>query len=168
MTQWQLRQLALVCAVALSGETAFAASKTVDMKLHIVINAPLPCTITGSEVEFGNVLITDIESGNYQQKVGYSLNCSGRVSDFLKLQIQGTAVNINGESVLQTSVADLGIRLQSATDSTIIPPGTTDWLPFQYRADSIPGIQAVLVKKNGVTLTGGEFNAAATLVVDYQ
>ncbi|MDI5448883.1 hypothetical protein MJL27_25835, partial [Salmonella enterica subsp. enterica serovar Anatum] len=42
-----------------------------------------------------------------------------RVSDYLKLQIQGNAVTINGESVLQTDVDGLGIRLQTATDGAL-------------------------------------------------
>lgn len=38
----------------------------------------------------------------------------------------------------------------------------------QYAAGSGPAIEAIPVKNNGVTLTGGAFNAGATLVVDYQ
>ncbi|WP_337233032.1 fimbrial protein, partial [Vibrio cholerae] len=59
------------------------------------------------------------------QAVGYRLSCNGRVSDYLKLQIQGNAVTINGESVLQTDVDGLGIRLQTATDGALISPGNT-------------------------------------------
>lgn len=169
MTQWRLRLFTLALTGLLSsGEPLMAGDKEVMLTLHVVINAPPPCTVTGGEVEFGNVITTGIDGVNNVKKVGYSLNCNGRLSDFLKLQIQGTAVAINGESVLQTDVSGLGIRLQMTDDNTLIPPGTTDWLPFQYRDDAAPGIKATLVKDNTVTLTGGEFNAVATLVVDYQ
>lgn len=169
MTQWRLRLLTLALTALLSGAAPLMASdKEVTLTLHVVINAPPPCTVTGGEVEFGNVATTSVDGVNNAKKVGYSLYCTGRLSDFLKLQIQGTAVVINGESVLQTDVPGLGIGLQMADDNTLIPPGTTDWLPFQYRDDAAPGIKAILVKENNVTLTGGEFNAVATLVVDYQ
>ncbi|MDI5161098.1 fimbrial protein, partial [Salmonella enterica subsp. enterica serovar Anatum] len=62
----------------------------------------------------------------------------------------------------------LGIRLQTATDGALVSPGNTQWLSFQYSGGSGPAIEAIPVKDNGVTLTGGAFNAGATLVVDYQ
>lgn len=83
---------------------------------------------------------------NYRQAVGYRLSCNGRVSDYLKLQIQGNAVTINGESVLQTDVDGLGIRLQTATDGALISPGNTQWLSFQYSGGSGPAIEAIPVK----------------------
>ncbi len=168
MTQWRLRLFTLALTMLLSGGTPLmAGNKEVTLKLHVVINAPPPCTVTGGEVEFGNVIIPGINGANNLKPVDYSLSCNGRLSDFLKLQIQGTAIAISGESVLQTDKSGLGIRLQTS-DGTLIAPGTTDWLPFQYSGSNEPEIQAVLVKDGNVTLTGGEFNAVATLVVDYQ
>lgn len=170
MTRGWLRLTALGVAWVLScmaGEL-LAANKTVNMKLTVVINAAPPCTVTGGTVEFGDVMTTNVDGTNYQQAVGYSLSCTGRISDFLKLQFQGTAITINGESVLQTDVPGLGIRLQNAADKSLITPGSATWLPFQYTGGDGPAIQAVPVKSNGVTLTGGAFNAGATLVVDYQ
>lgn len=166
MTRWRLRLLPFALVAMLNGGNA--ADKTVNMRLKISINALPPCSITTDNVEFGNVLTTKVNGTNYQQKLNYSLDCSSRINDFLKLQIQGTAVVINGESVLETDVPGLGIRLQMGNDNKLIPPGLTDWLPFQYQGSSGPDIQAVLVKNSNVTLTGGEFNAVATLVVDYQ
>lgn len=170
MTRGWLRLAMTGGALVFSGIAGdlLAASKTVNMKLTVVINAPPPCTVTGGTVEFGDVMTTKVNGENYLQAVGYSLSCNGRLSDFLKLQIQGTAITINGESVLQTDVPNLGIRLQNAADRSVIPLGSGIWLPFQYTGSSGPEIQAVPVKSNGVTLTGGAFNAGATLVVDYQ
>ncbi|MFN0460480.1 fimbrial protein [Salmonella enterica subsp. enterica serovar Infantis] len=170
MRQWRLRLGTVTCAAMLSAVSIplAAGSKTVNMTLTIVVNAAPPCTVTGGEVEFGNVLTTKVDGVNYRQAVGYRLSCNGRVSDYLKLQIQGNAVTINGESVLQTDVDGLGIRLQTATDGALISPGNTQWLSFQYSGGSGPAIEAIPVKNNGVTLTGGAFNAGATLVVDYQ
>lgn len=162
--------LAILLGVACCGgfAPASAVNKTVNMKLIIAINAPMPCTINGATVEFGDVLIKLIDGGNLTQPVNYGLNCSGRLSDYLKLQIQGTAVTINGESLLQTTTSGLGIRLQTKADKTLVPIGSTDWLNFQYAGGSGPELEAVLVKNSGATLQAGEFSAAATLVVDYQ
>lgn len=170
MSRWRLRLMPFVFAAMLCGGGApvMAANKTVNMKLLVVVNASPPCSVTAGEVEFGNVVTTKVNGTSYQQKVGYNLNCRGRISDLLRLQIQGTATTINGESVLKTDVSGLGIRLQTGNDNTLLPPGTTNWLPFEYHDDAGPAIKAVLVKDNNVTLTGGEFNAAATLIVDYQ
>ncbi|QLR78161.1 fimbrial protein [Citrobacter freundii] len=170
MTRGWLRLAMVGGALVFSGMAGelLAANKTVNMKLTVVINAPPPCTVTGGTVEFGDVLTTKVDGVNFLQPVGYSLSCNGRLSDFLKLQIQGTAITINGESVLKTNVPNLGIRLQNVADKSVIPPGSVAWLPFQYTGGSGPAIQAVPVKTNGVTLTGGAFNAGATLVVDYQ
>jgi len=147
---------------------ANAVNKTVNMKLVIAINVPMPCTVSGATIEFGNVQIQQIDGSNFTQPVDYGLNCSGRLSDYLKLQIQGTAVTINGESLLQTSVSGLGIRLQTKAGKSLVPIGSTDWMNFQYTGGSGPELEAVLVKNSGETLPAGEFSAAATLVVDYQ
>lgn len=171
MGMMRLREAIIVGAALLCGAMTppvLAANKAVNMSLTVVINAAPPCTITGGTVEFGDVLTTKVNGENYLQTVGYSLSCSGRLSDFLKLQIQGNAIVVNGESVLQTDVPGLGIRLQTASDKTLIAPGSNTWLPFQYTGSNGPEIQAIPVKNNGLTLTGGAFNAGATLVVDYQ
>ncbi|SUH39507.1 minor fimbrial subunit [Salmonella enterica subsp. enterica] len=96
MRQWRLRLGTVTCAAMLSAVSMplAAESKTVNMTLTIVVNAAPPCTVTGGEVEFGNVLTTKVDGVNYRQAVGYRLSCNGRVSDYLKLQIQGNAVTI--------------------------------------------------------------------------
>ena len=96
MRQWRLRLGTVTCAAMLSAVSMplAAGSKTVNMTLTIVVNAAPPCTVTGGEVEFGNVLTTKVDGVNYRQAVGYRLSCNGRVSDYLKLQIQGNAVTI--------------------------------------------------------------------------
>lgn len=166
----RLRELVLLLSLSpiLATPAIAATSKTVNMKLTVLINGVPPCTITGGTVEFGTMLLGKVDGSNYMQPVKYSLNCSGRVSDYLKLQIQGTSMTVNGETVLKTDKPSLGIRLQTADDKTLVPIGTSSWLNFQYTSSSGPSLQAVPVKVSGTTLTAGEFNAAATMVVDYQ
>lgn len=139
MRQWRLRLGTVTCAAMLSAVSMplAAGSKTVNMTLTIVVNAAPPCTVTGGEVEFGNVLTTKVDGVNYRQAVGYRLSCNGRVSDYLKLQIQGNAVTINGESVLQTDVDGLGIRLQTATDGALISPAIRNGCHFNTAAAAV-------------------------------
>ena len=167
MMQLRLSSLGVLLSASLV-LSAQAADKTVNMTLNIIVNGPPPCTITGGTVEFGTMLLSKVDGSNYKQPVSYSLDCSARVSDYLKLQIQGTALTVNGESVLATDTANLGIRLQQASDASLVPVGDSEWLRFQYTGSSGPVLEAVPVKVSGSTLTAGEFNAAATMVVEYQ
>ncbi|EFO5055493.1 fimbrial protein, partial [Escherichia coli] len=41
------------------------------------------------------------------------------------------------------------------------------WLPFNF-SSGVPVLEAVPVKQSGTTLAAAEFNASATIVVDYQ
>lgn len=168
---WSIRRLWCLAALALGiGAVAplHATSKTVNMKLIVLVNAAPPCTITGGTVAFGNVLTTLVDGVNYVQPVSYTLNCSGRVSDYLKLQIQGTSLTVNGESVLKTSATGLGIRIRQAGNKTLVPIGSTQWQNFTYTSASGIALEAVLVKASGTTLKAQDFSASATLVVDYQ
>ncbi len=53
------------------------------------------------------------------------LNCDGRASDYLKLQIQ-TTTTISGEQVCKTFAQGLGIRIQQAGNKQLVPAGITD------------------------------------------
>lgn len=158
--------LALACASLVT--QAGAVSKTVDMKLIVLVNGAPPCTITGATVSFGTVLTTGVGSEDYVQPIKYSLSCNGRASDYLKLQVQGTSMTLNGESVLKTNVSGLGIRIQQASDQTMVPIGSSSWLNFTYASTSGVALEAALVKASGTELKAQDFSAAATLVVDYQ
>ena len=87
--------------------------------------------------------------------------------DDLRLNMQATTTVINGETVIDTGIAGFGIRIQKASDHSILDltPGT--WLPFNFSSGA-PALEAVPVVQSGVTLTAAEFSASATIVVDYQ
>ena len=57
--------------------------KQVDLTLRILVDGPPPCSVKGSAVEFGNVVINRIDGTNYQQDAKYTLNCGNKVSDDL-------------------------------------------------------------------------------------
>ena len=140
--------------------------KQVDMTLRILVDGPPPCSVKGSAVEFGDVYISKINGANYRQDAKYTLNCSNRASDDLQMQLKGNTTVINGETVLSTDIAGLGVRIENAADNSLFAVGENTWAPFNVNTQ--PQLKAVPVKQSGVELTPSEFNASLTMVVDYQ
>ena len=138
----------------------------VDLTLRILVDGPPPCSVKGSAVEFGNVVINRIDGTNYQQDAKYTLNCGNKVSDDLRMQLKGNTAVINGETVLSTDIAGLGVRIENAADNSLFAVGENNWTPFNVNTQ--PQLKAVPVKQSGVQLTPSEFNATMTMVVDYQ
>ena len=89
--------------------------KQVDLTLRILVDGPPPCSVKGSAVKFGNVIINRIDGTNYQQDAKYTLNCGNKVSYDLRMQLKGNTAVINGETVLSTDIAGLGVRIENAT-----------------------------------------------------
>jgi type 1 fimbria pilin len=126
---------------------------------------PPPCTINNNQtirVDFGDeVMTTRIDGVNYKQTIAYSLNCEIQKSNALKMSIQGNTAGF-GTGLLRTNKSDLGIALYYETQRLNI----NTW--FNYTYPNQPVLYAVPVKRSGATLTGGEFTASATLLIDYQ
>ena len=158
--------LAVSGIALLAWNVASAETKPVNLELRVLVDAPPPCTVTGSAVEFGDVLIASIDGNNYRQNAGYTLDCSGRLSDDLRMQLKGTTTTVNGETVLDAGIAGFGIRIENAADNSLFSIGENNWTPFNVNTQ--PQLKAVPVKQSGVQLTPSEFNATMTMVVDYQ
>lgn len=154
----------LACNVA--GNVASAETRPITLELKVRVDAPPPCTVTGSAVEFGDVLIASIDGNNYRQNAGYTLDCSGRLEDDLRMQLKGITTTVNGETVLDAGIAGFGIRIENAADNSLFSIGKNNWTSFTF--NSLPQLKAVPVKQSGVQLTPAEFNASMTMVVDYQ
>ncbi len=58
----------LICTTV--GELTYAGSKPVNMVLRVQVDGPPPCTVTGSDVDFGDVLIRRIDGSQYLQDAG--------------------------------------------------------------------------------------------------
>jgi len=153
----------LVSIMSIWNFSAGAAMSTVQVKVTVV--APPPCIINGDktiDVDFGtNVITKNVDGINYLRLVDYSLECNGNFSNAMKLMVMGNQTFFD-TSALQTNIADFGIALRANGQ----PLTTNNWVQFTY--PDKPVLQAVPVKKAGATLTGGEFNAGATLMVAYQ
>jgi type 1 fimbria pilin len=137
----------------------------VPVNIRGTVIIPPPCTINNNQtirVDFGDeVMTTRIDGVNYKQAITYSLSCDIQKSNNLKMSIQGTVASFNS-ALLRTDKNGLGIALYRGTQ----PLNANTW--FNYTYPSKPELYAVLVKQSGATLTGGEFTAAATLLIDYQ
>ncbi|WP_447880180.1 fimbrial protein [Serratia fonticola] len=142
---------------------AWAAS-TATVTVTVTVVAPPPCVINDGrpiEVEFGDVMTTQVDGDNYKMPVNYTLSCTGGTSNAMKLQVKGTGAAFDA-TVLQTNKAGFGIELRQGAGKQAV----NDGLNFTY--PNKPELWAVPVKQSGVTLTGGDFRAGATMAVDYQ
>lgn len=139
-------------------------ASTTTITVKVMVLAPPPCTINDNKaitVEFGDVITTRVDGSNYRMPVNYSLLCTGSSTNAMTLQVQGNGATFDGE-VLKTNQVGLGIALQQGG----LPVGINRPLNFTYPTK--PDLWAVPVKQSGVTLTGGEFTASATMKVNYQ
>lgn len=141
------------------------AANAMPVNIRGTIILPPPCTINNNQtirVDFGDeVMTTRIDGINYKQTIVYSLNCDIQKSNNLKMSIQGGTAGF-GTGYLSTNKSDLGIALYYGTQRLNI----NTW--FNYTYPNQPVLYAVPVKRSGATLTGGEFTASATLLIDYQ
>ncbi len=163
MDNVKCRRRYLAGALAAAPLMAFASNMaTVTVKVTVI--KPPPCTINDDrpiEVDFGEVIATRVDGSNYKMPVEYTLSCSEGSSNAMKLQVKGSGAGFDG-TVLGTNKAGLGIELRK-DDSKV---AVNSWLNFTY--PNKPALWAVPVKQSGITLSGGEFTAGATMSVVYQ
>ncbi len=136
-----------------------------NLTVRAVIIAPPPCVINNGstlDVPFGNDLLTSrIDGVNYRRDVPYTVRCDSPFSNALTLELKGSGAAFDNR-VLLTRKPDLGVKL--FVNGADWPLNTA--VNFTY--PNLPVVQAVPVKRVGSKLTGGAFDATATLVVDYQ
>lgn len=161
------RSMAEYCLAGVLFSVLLTSASVSAMPVNIrgTIILPPPCTINNNQtirVDFGDeVMTTRIDGVNYKQAIAYSLNCEIQKSNNLKMSIQGGTAGF-GTGLLSTNKSDLGIALYYGTQQLNI----NTW--FNYTYPNQPVLYAVPVKRSGATLTGGEFTASATLLIDYQ
>ncbi|EEY7871308.1 TPA: fimbrial protein [Escherichia coli] len=155
----------LICC-AMSQIASAGDVKTVPLTLRVLVDAPPPCSIKGSQVEFGNMIADNVDGTNYRQDAKYTLNCTNSLANDLRMQLKGNTSTINGETVLSTNITGLGIRIENSADNSLFAVGENSWTPFNIHNQ--PQLKAVPVKASGAQLAAGEFNASLTMVVDYQ
>ena len=136
-----------------------------NLIIRAVIIAPPPCIINGAStlnVPFGNDLLTSrVDGVNYRRNVPYTGTCDAPFSNAMRLELRGTGASFDAR-VLSTRNPNLGVKLFI---------NGADWplnAAVNFTYPNFPVVQAVPVKRAGSVLLGGAFDAAATLVVDYQ
>ena len=156
-------------ALLIGGGLLWAVSQSVQadtsLTIRAVIIAPPPCVINSGgtlDVPFGNDLLTSrVDGVNYRRDVPYTVTCDSPFNNAMKLELKGTGASFDSR-VLLTRKPDLGVKL--FVNGADWPLNTA----VNFTHPNFPVVQAVPVKRAGSSLTGGAFDAAATLVVDYQ
>lgn len=163
--QWFLRGCLVALFTSMAGASmTVMAGRTATVTVKVTVVEVPPCTINGNrviEVDFGDVIVPQIDGHRYLKPVNYSLECTGQLTNAMKLAIQGNPASFDN-SALKTSVDGFGIAMRVNGQ----PLAINNWLNFVY--PNKPVLEAVPVKRAGVELPGGEFSAGATLMVQYQ
>ncbi|WP_261467571.1 fimbrial protein [Serratia fonticola] len=150
--------------VALLSAAPLLASAVTTITVKVTVMPTPPCVINDDkviEVDFGEVVAPQVDGVQYQRTVNYTLECEADAPNAMKLQVQGSPTTFD-PSALRTNFANFGVALRVNGQPLVL----NDWVDFTY--PQTPLLQAVPVKKAGVTLPGGNFSAGATLMLSYQ
>ncbi|EQC4457513.1 fimbrial protein [Escherichia coli] len=138
-----------------------------NVSFHGYLVQPPNCSISNGqniELTFRDVNIDDINGSNYEQVVPYTIACDTAVRDpqmEMTLTWSGTQSDFD-DSAVATDLNGLGIHLKQAGSDFKLHT------PLVVNETSLPVLTAVPVKKSGVDLPESDFEAWATLQVDYQ
>ncbi|ANC42846.1 fimbrial protein [Hafnia alvei] len=167
----------LLSAGVLSGE----ALSTINIRSGI-ITVPDKCIInqgTPISVEFGAIPNTSekLNGNNYVQQVPIQVQCKGGSFDTgylnIKMGIQsaGSGVASFNSDYLGTNGAndrrDLGIVIKDSSGSTVVPNQFYD-VPGFNNNQGVWNLTAAPIAKPGSIIPEGEFDAAATVVAQFQ
>ncbi|EES5566366.1 fimbrial protein [Escherichia coli] len=138
-----------------------------NVSFHGYLVQPPNCSISNGqniELTFRDVNIDDINGSNYEQVVPYTITCDTAVRDpqmEMTLTWSGTQSDFD-DSAVATDLNGLGIHLKQAGSDFKLHT------PLVVNETSLQVLTAVPVKKSGVDLPESDFEAWATLQVDYQ
>lgn len=141
-----------------------AASDSVNFQVKIEIQQKT-CDVNDNNpihVDFGDMIIKNIDGAMYEQPIPYTLDCDdASSSQGLKLQIFGGQAHFNS-NLLGTSEPNLGLRFKY--NNTVFARNA--WIDFTY--GSQPNLSVVPVAYGQGGLNDGDFTASATFNVEYQ
>ncbi|EHE9876612.1 fimbrial protein [Escherichia coli] len=157
-----------IIALLLSSNAAQAAGGELIFEGEFV-NPPV-CTINNNnkvEIDFGDVIINRIDGVSYKlADVPYTISCApDEQYDVLTMTLTFSGEQTDFEpAAIKTDVNGLGIKLLA--DGQPFKVGSAIGIT-NYKA-KLPVLKAIPVRKTGVGLAAGNFDALATLQVDYQ
>ncbi|EMI5492253.1 fimbrial protein [Providencia stuartii] len=118
------------------------------------------------EVEFGDMIIKNIDGVAYEQPIPYTLDCEDATNSTpLRLRFEnnvGANFTKGGYRLLQTGERNLGLMVKQDGQ----PFSFDSWVPFIYGSE--PRLSVVPVASGNDGLNDGEFDATALLTVEYE
>ena len=143
---------------------SFFNSASANVSFSGTLVEPPPCTINGGKtitIDFEKVAVNKVDGVNYRKPVNYTITCdAGAPGWVMMLSLKGTAAGFEPAAV-QSSVANLGIKVFQNGAPFVINTRMV------INPSKPPILEAVPIKKNSSTLSGGSFTAAATLLAEY-
>ncbi|MEE4412060.1 MULTISPECIES: fimbrial protein [unclassified Serratia (in: enterobacteria)] len=126
-----------------------------------------PCSVNGGEnlqVDFGEVIISEINGDNYKKYIAIPFNCEDK---WPKVTVKhlGLATSFD-KAAVQTNIPDFGIRLIDVRDR-LLPVNGDALIVFDGGKPINYSLWAVPVKKNGSELPVGDFRGVSTLQFEY-
>ncbi|WP_454674612.1 fimbrial protein [Achromobacter pestifer] len=157
--------LTLMLAPAAMSWAQNATDKQIQVKISGTIRAKVPCIINRNQpigVRFGDVQISRIDGQYKTTVIPYEVDCTRAVGAALQMKISGEGASFNKALLGIPKQANLGIALKRGSEALPL----NNW--FTFSPAQPPILQAVLLAHTDGEITGGEFSASATMVVDYQ
>lgn len=148
----------LLGALLLLPATGGAETAEITVSVTVVV---MPCHVNGDrpvDVEFNTIEIDQLSRAKAQ--VPLAITCDSDPAGTLQYGVRGTAAGFDPDA-LATDVSGLGIRLFTPAGAPITP--NTTWTSVDKNTQV--QLDATLVSDNTITLSGGEFRATATLVL---
>ena len=138
-----------------------------DLKFHGYLVNPPQCVISNNEtieVPFSGMQIDDINGINYMKEIPYTIDCDSTERDeYMTMTLTLTAtLSYFDDAAITKGISGLGIKITH--DDQAFTIGTT----LTINPATQPVLKAVPIKKDGAILPEGEFEAWATIQVDYQ
>ncbi|MGM8398345.1 fimbrial protein [Enterobacter hormaechei] len=152
----------LITASIFSAPTVRAGQSQTTVTVSVTVLA-VPCHINGDAntptVEFGDVRADLIDGSRYAQPLEVKITCDSTPSGDLQYELKGDAAAFDSK-VLKTETSGLGIKILKADGSML---AVNTWTGTAR--DQTVNLKAVPVRDTTAKLTGGEFNATATLIL---
>lgn len=161
----------VLCAILLvtqlfTSQLTFADSTTTNITVTVTVSAN-NCRVNENQAvkaEFGTVQVSELSKAS--ANVAVTVACDEVPAGTLSMAIKGTGTSFNAQA-LETDVPGLGITLTSPLSTTLDLNtfyDVTDTFGLSSKTGSF-NLTAHLASDGKTELTGGEFNASATLVM---
>lgn len=144
-----------------------ASSYSSRQTLTIIIDPPPPCSLTVEDLDFGAVVISQIDNSRYKKMpLHFAFTCSEESqSKTVKIKIIAATLD---DRTAQTSAPGLGVQFFNGNATTPLLLNS-DIADQGQPADVVArGLSVIPFKLAGQTPDAGDFRAQITLQMEYQ